>query len=166
MAKAVPLLTAPDFPELFGRLTALEQAQALARGKRRHERNYPATAHGGDRQSATFRAGSNLEDRQYDVPDPERYGFTNFAAHILSCTARSIQMKVRIAERIPSPLQAALSGTPIARRRNDLIRIAGMPADRHRQLLEYLEEGPTPATLNNLLHGIALRHSGLAHRNG
>ncbi len=124
MAKAVPLLTAPDFPERFGRLTALEQAQTLARGKRRHERNYPATAHGGDRQSAAFRAGSNREDRQSDVPDPERYGFTDFAARVLGCTTRSIQVTVRIAERIPPALQAELADTRIAERKRDLVRIS------------------------------------------
>ena len=137
MAKALPLPGAPDFPERFRRLTALEQAQALARGKRRHERKYPATALGGDRRSANFRATSNHEDRQCDVPDPERYGFTNFAAHVLGCTARSIQVTVRIAERIPPALQGALADTRIAERKNDLIRIAGMPPERHPQLLEH-----------------------------
>ena len=151
MANALPLLTAPDFPERFGRLTALEQAQALARGKRRHERNYPATAHGGDRQSAAFRASNNREDRQCDVPGPERHGFTDFAARVLGCTTRSIQVTVRIAERIPPALQAALSDTRIAERKRDLVRIAGMSQERHQQLLNCLHAGARPATLDGLL---------------
>ncbi len=166
MAKALPLPGASDFPERFRRLTALEQAQALARGKRRHERKYPAPRLGGDRRSADFRANSNRENRQHDDPDPERYGFTDFAARVLGCTARSIQVTVRIGERIPPALQVALVDTRIAERKNDLIRIAAMPADRHRQLLECLEAGPRPATLDSLLCGIALRGSGLARRHG
>ena len=76
-------------------------------------------------------------------------------------------MTVRIAERIPPALQAALADTRITKRKNDLIRIAGMPPDRHRQLLEHLEEqGPRPAALDTLLVEIALRNSGLAHRHG
>lgn len=152
MPRALPLPSDPDFPDRFRRLTALEQAQALARGKRRHQGNYPTTGHGGDRQSAAFRSRNGREDRQRDVPDSSRCGFTNFASEHLGCTARSIQVTVRIAERIPLALQAALSDTPIAGRKNDLVRIAGMTPERHRQLLKCLETGPRPATLEVLLH--------------
>ncbi len=166
MTKALPVPGAPDFPERFRRLTALEQAQALARGKRRHERDHPIANHGEDRRSAAFRTGSECENHQQDIPDPKRYGFTNFAARLLGCTARSIQVTVRIAERIPPALQAALADTRIAERKKDLIRIAGMPPDRHRQLLECLEAGPRPATLDNLLFQTALTGSGLTGRHG
>ena len=151
MAKALPLLTTSDFPERYRRLTALEQAQTLACGKRRHERKYPATSLGGDRRSAAFRASTNHKDRQNDVPDPERCSFTNFAARMLGCTARSIQVTVRIAELIPPPLQAVLADTRIAERKRDLVRIAGMSQERHQQLLKCLQAGARPATLDGLL---------------
>ena len=102
MTKALPLPGTPDFPERFRRLTALEQAQALARGKRRHERDHPRASHGGDRRSAAFHTRSECENHQQDTPDPQRYGFTNFAARVLGCTARSIQVTVRIAETHPT----------------------------------------------------------------
>ena len=117
MTRALPVPGTPDFPERFGRLTALEQAQALARGKRRHERKYPVTGHGGDRRSDVFRANSEREDRRRAAPDPKRQGFTDFAAALLGCTARSIQVTVRIAERIPRAFRPPWSthGSPSAR---------------------------------------------------
>ena len=151
MPRLLPLPGDPDFPERFGRLTALEQALALARGKRRHERKYPVTGHGGDRRSDAFRANSEREHRQRAAPDPERQGFTDFAAALLGCTARSIQVTVRIAERIPPDLQAALGDTRLAERKRDLVRIADMPPERHQQLLQCLEAGTRPATLDALL---------------
>ena len=151
MTRALPVPGTPDFPERFSRLNALEQAQALARGKRRHERKYPATGHGGDRRSDAFRTSSKREDRQRTAPDPERQGFTGFAATLLSCTTRSIQLTVRIAERIPPDLQAALGDTRLAERKRDLVRIADMSPDRHHQLLQCLKTGARPATLDALL---------------
>lgn len=151
MARVLPRPGATDFPERFSRLTALEQAQALARGKRRHEREYPRTGHGGDRRSAAFRAGSDREDRRRAAPDPEQQGFTDFAARLLDCTTRSVQVTVRIAERIPPDLQAALADTRLAERKRDLVRIADMSPERHRQLLRCLEAGARPATLDALL---------------
>ncbi|MCY3760891.1 MAG: hypothetical protein OXH50_06545 [Gemmatimonadetes bacterium] len=150
MPDLLPLPDAPDFPERFRRLTALEQAQALLQGKRRHERKYPQAAHGGDRRSASFRARRETGARR-EYSAPERTGFTNFAACLLGCTSRSIQISVRIAERIPAALQAGLAETPIAERKGDLVRIAGMSPDRHRQLLECLKAGARPATLDALL---------------
>lgn len=85
---------------------------------------------------------------------PERTGFTNFAAWLLSCTARSVQETVRIAERIPPALQTELAKTRVADRKRDLIRIAGMTPERHRQLLECLEAGARPTTLDALLHQV------------
>ena len=158
MPTALPNPGTPDFPERFGRLTALEQAQALARGKRRHERQYPSTGHGGDRRSAAFRA-SDIErkNRRRAAPNPERQAFTDFAARLLDCTARSVQVTVQIAERIPPTLQAALAETRVAERKRDLVRIAGMSPERHRQLLECLEAGARPATLDALLGQIGRR---------
>lgn len=151
MTRALPVPGTPDFPERFSRLTALEQAQALARGKRRHERKYPAIGHGGDRRSDAFRTDSKRENRQRTAPDPERQGFTDFTARLLGCTTRSIQLTVRIAERIPPDLQAALCDTRLAERKRDLVRIADMSPERHRQLLQCLETGARPATLDALL---------------
>ena len=151
MTRALPVPGTPDFPERFSRLTALEQAQALAGGKRRHERKYPATGHGGDRRSDAFRAASERDDHRVAVPDPEQQGFTDFAARLLGCTPRSIQVTVRIAERIPPPLQAALADTRLAERKRDLVRIADMSPERHHQLLQCLETGTRPATLDALL---------------
>lgn len=153
MSDRLPLPDAPDFPERFRRLTALEQAQALLQGKRRHERKYPQAAHGGDRRSASFRARRETGAQQV-YSGPERTGFTNFAAWLLGRTARSIQETVRIAERIPPALQAELAETRVADRKRDLVRIAGMSPDRHRQLLECLEAGARPATLDVLLDRI------------
>jgi len=145
----LPFPDAPDFPERFRRLTALKQAQALLQGKHRHERRYPQPAHGGDRQSAAFRARQqNRFQRDYSAP--ERTGFTNFAAWLLGCTARSVQVTVRIAERIPPDLQAALAETQVAERKRDLVRIASMPPGRHQQLLKCLEAGARPDTLDAL----------------
>ena len=151
MSRLLPLPGDSDFLERFGRLTALEQAQALARGKRRHEREYPTTCHGGDRRSADFRSRTKREDGQRRIPDPERQGFTHFAAALLGCTARSIQVTVRIAERIPPRLQAALVDTRLAERKRDLVRIADMSRERHQRLLLCLEAGARPATLDALL---------------
>lgn len=150
MSNRLPLPDTPDFPERFRQLTALQQAQALLQGKRRHERKYPQAVHGGDRRSASFR------DRQQSGPQreysaPEQTGFTNFAACLLGCTARSIQISVRIAERIPAALQAALAETKVAERKRDLVRIADMSPQRHRQLLECLEAGAPSASLDALL---------------
>lgn len=150
MDDLLPLPDEPDFPERFCRLTALEQAQALLQGKRRHERKYPQAAHGGDRRSAFFRARRET-GAQRERPAPERTGFTSFAACRLGCTARSIQISVRIAERIPAALQAELAETRVARRKRDLVRIADMSPERHRQLLECLQAGARPATLDALL---------------
>lgn len=153
MSDPLPLPDAPDFPERFRRLTALEQAQALLLGKRRHERKYPRAVHGGDRQSAAFRARQqNGSLRDYSAP--ERTGFTNFAAWLLGCTARSVQVTLRIAERIPPDLQAALAETQVAERKRDLVRIAGMPPEGHQQLLDCLQGGARPETLDALLSQI------------
>ena len=153
MPDRLPLPDAPDFPERFRRLTALQQAQALMQGKQRHERIYPQAAHGGDRRSVSFRAHQEV-DAQREYPLPERTGFANFAAWLLGCTARSVQVTVRIAERIPPALQAALADTLLAERKRDLVRIADMPPERHRQLLQCLEGGARPETLDALLSQI------------
>ena len=153
MSDRLPFPDAPDFPERFRRLTALQQAQALLQGKQRHERKYPRAAHGGDRRSASFRARQQ-NGTHHMHSAPERTGFTNFAAWLLSCTARSVQETVRIAERIPPALQTELAKTRVADRKRDLIRIAGMTPERHRQLLECLEAGARPTTLDALLHQV------------
>ena len=60
-------------------------------------------------------------------------------------------MTVRIAERIPPDLQAALADTRLAERKRDLVRIADMSPERQRRLLECLHTGARPATLDALL---------------
>lgn len=138
MSSSLPLPESPDFPSRFRRLTALQQAQALAHGKRRHERRYGKPPRGGDRQSAAFRALREQEGRRPDYSRPDRCGFTNFAAWRLGCTPRSIQIAVRIAERIPTALQGALAETDIGDRKNDLVRISAMGAQQHARLLRRL----------------------------
>ena len=150
MPDLLPLADASDLPERFRRLTALQQAQALLQGKRRHDRKYPQATHGGDRRSASFRA-RQMNGSHPDYSAPERTGFTNFAARLLGCMGRSIQATVRIAERIPPALQTALAKTRVAERKKDLVRIAGMSPERHRQLLQCLEACARPATLDALL---------------
>ena len=151
MSSSFPFPESPDFPSRFRPLTALQQAQALARGKRRHERKYEKPAHGGDRQSAAFRALREQNDRRPDHSTPDRCGFTNFAAWRLGCTPRSIQAGVRIAERIPTALQAALAETAIGDRKNDLVRISAMSSQQHAHLLRKLQDEPGPDTLDEAL---------------
>ena len=152
MSSSLPLPESPDFPSRFRRLTALQQAQALARGKRRHERRYGKPPRGGDRQSAAFRALREQEGRRPDYSRPDRCGFTNFAAWRLGCTPRSIQIGVRIAERIPPALQAALAETEIGDRKNDLVRISAMGAQQQARLLRRLKDGSEAANLDEALH--------------
>ena len=151
MSRSFPVPESPDFPSRFRRLTAPQQAQALARGKRRHERRYEKAAHGGNRRSATFRKLAGQKDRRPDHSTPDRCSFTNFAAWRLGCTARSIQIGVRIAERIPPALQAALAETAIGDRKNDLVRISAMSPRQHARLLQRLKDGPEPTTLDDAL---------------
>ena len=151
MSRSLPLPESPDFPSRFRRLTALQQAQALARGKRRHERRYGKPVHGGDRQSESFRALRKQEDRRPAYSRPDRCSFTNFAAWRLGCTARSIQIGVRIAERIPTALQAALAETDIGDRKNDLVRISAMSPQQHARLLRRFKDGPEALTLDEAL---------------
>ncbi len=151
MSSSLPLPESPDFPSRFRRLTALQQAQALARGKRRHERRYGTPPRGGDRQSAAFRARREQEGHRPDYSRPDRCGFTNFAAWRLGCTPRSIQIAVRIAERIPPALQATLAETPIGDRKKDLVRITAMSPRQHTRLLQVLKDRPEAATLDAVL---------------
>ncbi len=152
MSRSLPLPESPDFPSRFRRLTALQQAQALAQGKRRHERKYGTPPRGGDRQSAAFRALREQEGYRPDYSRPDRCGFTNFAAWRLGCTPRSIQIAVRIAERIPTALQATLAETPIGDRKKDLVRISAMSSQQQARLLQRLQDGPETITLDEALH--------------
>ena len=151
MSSSYPFPGSPDFPSRFRRLTALQQAQALARGKRRHERRYEKAAHGGDRRSAAFRELGGQRGCRPDHSRPDGCSFTNFAAWRLGCTPRSIQVGVRIAERIPPALQAALAQTAIGDRKNDLVRISAMSPQQHARLLRRLKDGTQPTTLDEAL---------------
>lgn len=154
MSRSLPLPESPDFPSRFRRLTALQQAQALVRGKRRHERSYGKPPRGGDRQSAAFRARREQEGGRPDYSRPDRCGFTNFAAWRLGCTPRSIQIAVRIAERIPPALQSAVAETDIGNRKKDLVRISAMSPQQQARLLRRLEDGPEAATLDEALRSL------------
>ena len=99
----------------------------------------------------TFRDKQERENPHFDFSRPPARSFTELAAGYLGCTARTLQQTIRIAERIPPRLQTALSSTPIADRKEDLSRIAGMNAEDHRQLLERLKTDPQPATLDAAL---------------
>ena len=151
MSSRFPLPESPSFPARFRRLAALEQAQALAYGKRRHERRYEKAAHGGDRRSAAFQARRAQADCHPDHSRPDCTSFTNFAAWRLGCTPRSVQIGVRIAERIPPALQAELARTAIADRKNELVRISAMTPQQHARLLERLKDAPGAITLDEAL---------------
>lgn len=156
MPSRCPYPESPNFPARFQALSALEQAQALARAKRRHQRRYEKAAHGGDRRSAAFQARREQKDCPSAHSTPDRTTFANFVAWRLGCTPRSVQIGVRIAERIPPALQAVLVETAIADRKNDLVRISAMTPKQHTGLLERLKDAPKTVTLDEVLRS----HSG------
>ncbi len=56
-----------------------------------------------------------------------------------------------MAERIPTPLQAALAKTAIGNRKKDLVRITAMSPRQHTDLLQRLKDGPVALTLDEAL---------------
>lgn len=58
---------------------------------------------------------------------------------------------MRIAERIPTALQAALAETPIGDRKKDLVRISAMSPRQHTDLLQRLKDEPVALTLDEAL---------------
>ena len=125
-------------------LHPLDRGRFLLRRKRIHERLYPATAHGGDRQSTEFKAGQRPK------------GFVAETASFTPFSPWTIRRALRIAEKILPELQDELAETPLAWREGDLYRISGMDEENQNRVLDALHEAEEePRTLSQLMrnHG-------------
>lgn len=127
----------PDDPDgALNRPTPLDRARFLTGRKEAYERLHPETKHG---------ANLVLPRWQHEKKPPERASsFVENTAASTPWSRRTIQRSTRIGSLIPADLQAALAGTPIARRTTDLERIAGMKPDKQELLLKRLQDAEQP----------------------
>ncbi len=143
------LMQAPaDIDSALGRPAPLERARILAGRKEVYERRHPETKHG-----AHLKLPPWQHWKEGASPLPERApSFVEDSTASMPWSRRTIHRLVRIGSRIPPDLQTALAGTPIARRKTDLERIAGMKPDKQAQLLKRLRDAEQPpASLSALM---------------
>jgi len=138
-------------------LTALEEAQALARRKAIYEELYPetqagiasgvasqqpaalvkriATAVGGKPIAAKISATGNPPE---EAPRPS---FAAEAAESLGVTERSIRTKTAIGENLVPAAAAAIRATPIADNQSQLERLSRLPEDDQVKVAEAIKSG-------------------------
>lgn len=114
-------------------LTALEQAEHLARRKVIYEELYPETKHGGDRKSDGAKS-----KRQDDVLVP---AFAQDAAAKTGKSERTIQRAVSVANAIPEPVRDAIRETPTADKQSELLKLARMPEAEQQAVVEKIVAG-------------------------
>ena len=123
-------------------LHPLDRGRFLFRRKRIHERLYPATKHGGDRQSAEYKAGERPKSFVAETAT-----FTPFSPW-------TIRRALRIGEKILTQLQDELAETALAWREGDLYRISGMDEEKQTSVLDALHNAEEePKTLSQLMRG-------------
>lgn len=125
---------------LFRReLGALDRAVFLAERKKVYLEMFPETRKGGK--------------NQHTKGDPlsEKVSFSKETAKRVGLSPRTIEMAVRIAERIPADVRKRLIGTKMADNQADLLYLAGLPAAVQRKAVTYAIEG----TAKNLKSAVA-----------
>jgi hypothetical protein len=120
-------------------LSALERGEALARRKALYEALHPETRPVSERggpgrgrsgpktnaDSASVFSRETVEEVENPTPS-----FTADVAARTGQSRRTVQTEVQIAERIPAGLRDSIRGTPLAHRKDDLLKLARLDPGR------------------------------------
>lgn len=123
-------------------LTPLARGRFVARREELRRKLHPEVRRGGDRKSAEYREKSKLRKPDFDFPPGP--AFLEETASKTGLSTTTLARASRIGKRILPELQDALEDTPIARREDDLYRLAGLPEAEQRRALERLREADEP----------------------
>ena len=122
-------------------LTPLDRARSLAEAKRIDQRRNPRRRHGGDRSGGE--PGNGIVAVRSFAAD---------AGDLMGINERSVRRGIEIGEGLKPDVADALAETPIARREGDLRKIARMPAEEQRSLIETMRSlDEPPRTLADLV---------------
>lgn len=125
-------------------LTVLERAEPLARAKEIYESLHPDTKRCGD-------CGN-----QYTGGKPrlsETVSFSQATAAKTGLSPRTIQQDVQIATKIPEDVRDTIRETPIADNKKELLKLARLPEEEQRAVVELITEGEAKE-VNKALHVI------------
>jgi ParB family chromosome partitioning protein len=128
-------------------LTALERAEHLARRKAIYEALHPETRHGHHRNRPNRQAEGKVAESA-PLPQPDGDPVPSFVADTMAKTQqseRAIQQDVRIANSIPEFLRNQIRDSPLADRKTDLLRVAGLTPGQQEGLIAALLLSPSPA---------------------
>ena len=130
----------------------LDRSRFMAKRKETYQRLYPETRAGGDHKSMEYKDIIKSPPWASDLGAEARpESFTDHTAARTPFSPSTIKRATYIGENILPEVQEALAKTPIRKRQNDLYRIAGMPPDEQRDLLERLQQADEPpSTLASL----------------
>jgi ParB family transcriptional regulator, chromosome partitioning protein len=120
------------------RLTAIEEAQAMARRKEIYEVLHPET------QSVTKRGGPGRGKKTGAKSAP--VSFAEDTAAKTGQSRRSVQELVMIGQNLDSKAAKTLADTPLANKKGKLAELSRMPPEQQRQVAKALADGETGRT--------------------
>ncbi|HYD00958.1 MAG TPA: MT-A70 family methyltransferase [Phycisphaerales bacterium] len=129
-------------------LTVLERSEHLARRQEIYEALHPETK-AGTKGALTKHHGKAAT---------ETISFADATAQAIGSSPRTVQHETQIAKRLAPDVKERLRETEIADNKTELLRLARLPADEQRQVVDKLEAGASNVrTAKNLTVADAIR---------